>query len=113
MVRSGHHVSASAWVQLLRLAHALSITVGGTSKLIDRVAAAGWCARTPNPADGRSSGLTLTNAGRRRLAAARLSFEDELESWLGAAVPPEELVAFAATIRAMRRHLANERDGAR
>lgn len=90
------------------IARALSITVGGTSKLIDRIQAAGWCARTPNPADARSSVLTLTNAGRRRLAAARLSFERELECWFGAAAPPEELTAFAATIRAVRRHLSDD-----
>lgn len=90
------------------IAHALSITLGGTSKLIDRIQAAGWCTRTPNPADARSSLLTLTRAGRRRFAAARLSFEHELECRLGAAVPPEELTAFAATIRAVRCHLSDE-----
>ncbi|MEQ8717902.1 MAG: hypothetical protein RIE08_09860 [Acidimicrobiales bacterium] len=52
--------------------------------------------------------LKLTRAGRRRLAAARLSFEHELECRLGAAVPPEELAAFAATLRAVRHHLADE-----
>lgn len=95
------------------VARALSITVGGTSKLVDRIEAAGWCARTPNPSDARSSVLTLTDAGRRRLAAARLSFEDELERGLGAAVPPTELTALAATVRTVRRHFANEQERAR
>jgi len=89
------------------IAEALSITVGGTSKLVDRIEQAGWCRRAPNPRDARSSVLALTRAGRRRLDAARGSFEDELEILLGTALPPERLAAFASTMRDVRRHIAD------
>ena len=92
------------------IARALSITVGGTSKLIDRIERAGWCTRAPNPDDARSSVLALTGAGRRLLDAAHVSFEDELRMRLGAAVPPDRLAAFASTVGAVREHLAAGED---
>src|SRR6266481_2510170 len=45
----------------------LSITVGGTSKLVDRIEAAGLCRRRANPDDRRSQLIELTPAGRRAL----------------------------------------------
>lgn len=92
------------------IAQALSITVGGTSKLVDRIEDAGWCTRAPNPTDARSSVVALTRAGRRLLGAAEGSFDDELRVCLAAAVPPEELAGFAATVRDLRRHLADRQE---
>ena len=90
------------------IAQALSITVGGTSKLVDRIQHAGWCGRAPNPEDARSSVVALTAAGRRVLGAARGSFDEELEARLGAAVSPEQLALVASTVRELRQHLANQ-----
>lgn len=92
------------------VSEALSITVGGASKLVDRIAAAGLCERRPNPADARSSVLVLTPAGRRRLARAQGTFDDELERCVGAAVDHERLTAFTATLRDLRRHLADREE---
>jgi DNA-binding MarR family transcriptional regulator len=92
--------------RIVDIAQALSITVGGTSKLVDRIEQAGLCSRAPNPDDARSSLLGLTRAGRRRLGAARRSFEDELEARLGAALPAERLDSFASIVRDLRRHIA-------
>ena len=92
------------------IAETLSITVGGTSKLVDRIERAGLCSRAPNPDDARSSVLALTRAGRRVLLAARGSFDEELEARLGAAVSPEQLALVASTVRAVRRHLANHKE---
>ncbi len=61
------------------IANALSITVGGTSKLVDRIEAAGHCRRHANPDDRRSSIIELTPAGRRLLAKATKAFERELQ----------------------------------
>ena len=94
------------------IAQALSITVGGASKLVDRIERAGWCGRAPNPEDGRSSVVALTRAGRRVLHAARGSF-DELAARLGAAVLPEQLALVASTVRDVRQHLANQQGKAR
>lgn len=88
------------------IAQALSITVGGTSKLVDRIERAGWCGREPNPGDARSSFVDLTPAGRRLLRDAQVSLEDELESCLGGALRPEQLVSLASSVHNVRQHLA-------
>lgn len=65
------------------IARELSITVGGTSKLVDRIEASGYCVRRPNPDDLRSSIIALTSAGRRMLADATVAFEEELDLRVG------------------------------
>ena len=84
------------------IASELGITTGGTSKLVDRIEAAGFCRRLPNPEDRRSSLLVLTPQGRRLLAAAGKAFDDELQRRLGAAVPERTLRQFAATLARLR-----------
>ena len=80
----------------------LGITTGGTSKLVDRIEASGYCRRLPNPDDRRSSLLELTPEGRRLLAGAGVAFDDELQRWLGAAVPERTLRQFASTLGRLR-----------
>jgi len=84
------------------IAAELGITTGGTSKLIDRIEARGYCRRLPNPADRRSSLLELTPEGRRILAEAGVAFDQELQRWLGAALPERTLRQFAATLSRLR-----------
>ena len=84
------------------IASELGITTGGTSKLIDRIEANGYCRRLPNPADRRSSLLELTPEGQRLLAAARVAFDEELQRLLGRAVPERTLRQFAATLTRLR-----------
>jgi DNA-binding MarR family transcriptional regulator len=84
------------------IASELGITTGGTSKLVDRIEAAGLCRRLPNPEDRRSSLLELTPEGRRLLTAAGEAFDDELQRRLGAAVPERTLRQFAATLARIR-----------
>jgi DNA-binding MarR family transcriptional regulator len=84
------------------IARELGITTGGTSKLVDRIEASGYCRRLPNPADRRSSLLELTPEGQRMLAKAGVAFDEELERLLGAAVPERTLRQFAATLTRLR-----------
>jgi DNA-binding MarR family transcriptional regulator len=84
------------------IARELGITVGGTSKLVDRIEANGYCRRLPNPADRRSSLLELTEDGRWLLGQARVVFDDELERWFGSAVPEPTLRQFASTLSRLR-----------
>ena len=84
------------------IATELGITTGGTSKLVDRIEANGCCRRLPNPDDRRSSLLELTPEGRGVLAAAGAAFDDELQRWLGSAVPERSLRQFAATLARLR-----------
>jgi MarR family transcriptional regulator, organic hydroperoxide resistance regulator len=84
------------------IASELGITTGGTSKLVDRIEANGYCRRLPNPADRRSSLLELTPAGQRLFAEAGGAFDDELQRWLAAVVPERTLRQFAATLTRLR-----------
>jgi len=84
------------------IARELGITTGGTSKLVDRIEASGYCRRLPNPADRRSSLLELTPEGRRLFAEAGVAFDDELERRLGAAVPERTLRQFGTTLSRLR-----------
>jgi MarR family transcriptional regulator, organic hydroperoxide resistance regulator len=84
------------------IATELGITTGGTSKLVDRIEANGYCRRLPNPADRRSSLLELTPAGRKIFAEAGAAFDDELQRWLGSALPERALRQFAGTLTRLR-----------
>ena len=84
------------------IATELKITPGGASKLVDRIEASGYCRRRPNPDDRRSSLLELTPEGGRMLAAAGVVFDEELDRWLGSALPERTLRQFAATLTRLR-----------
>jgi DNA-binding MarR family transcriptional regulator len=72
------------------LARSLRVTVGGTSKLVDRIERAGLIAREPDPDDRRASRVVLTTAGKRKLTAAVKTYEAEVGSILGGVLRPEE-----------------------
>jgi DNA-binding MarR family transcriptional regulator len=84
------------------IATELVITIGGTSKLIDRIEASGHCRRRPNPDDGRSSIIELTPSGRRLLAKASLALQDELTARMGVVLSPRVLQQFAASLTKLR-----------
>jgi DNA-binding MarR family transcriptional regulator len=72
------------------LALALRITVGGASKLVDRIERAGLIAREPDPDDRRASRVVLTVAGKRKLTAAVKTYEAEAGGILSGVLSPEE-----------------------
>jgi DNA-binding MarR family transcriptional regulator len=84
------------------IAGELSITVGGTSKIVDRIEAARLCARRANPGDRRSSIIELTPAGKRLLTTATASFDDELRRLLGSALSDHGLAQLTETITRLR-----------
>lgn len=84
------------------IASEISITVGGASKIVDRIEADGLCARRANPGDRRSSIIELTPAGTQMLAKATVSLEDELRRQLGACASDRALVQFTKTITELR-----------
>jgi DNA-binding MarR family transcriptional regulator len=77
------------------LAGDLGITVGATSKLVDRLEQDGSARRQPNPDDRRSSLISLTPEGERLHAAASATFEAALR----ASLPTEEVNLPALTVR--------------
>jgi len=84
------------------IAAELSITVGGTSKIVDRIEAAGLCARRANPSDRRSSIIELTPAGKRLASRAAATVDDELRRRIGAAMPERSLAQFTRSLIKLR-----------
>jgi DNA-binding MarR family transcriptional regulator len=83
----------------------LSVTVGGTSKLVDRLEESGFCARTPHPDDRRSSLISLTGDAQGVLDRGNVVLESILQSTLTAHLADDE-------IRTLRKHLRKlRRDG--
>ncbi|MDQ0823877.1 DNA-binding MarR family transcriptional regulator [Arthrobacter sp. B2I5] len=94
------------------VASALAITVGGTSKLIDRIEKAGHCRRRNNPLDRRSSLIELTADGRMLLERARKTVEAELTLRLNPVLSQEntdELVDLLSRLRNASRLAAAEK----
>jgi DNA-binding MarR family transcriptional regulator len=84
------------------IARELSITVGGTSKAVDRIEKAGHCARRSDPGDRRSSIIELTPAGASLLATATAVVDSELETRLGSALSARALEQLSSTIAKLR-----------
>jgi DNA-binding MarR family transcriptional regulator len=87
------HVISRASERSMRVgdvARELRITVGGTSKLVDRMEQAGLIARERDPDDRRASRVALTTAGKRKLNAAVKSYEAEVAAILSGVLSPAE-----------------------
>jgi DNA-binding MarR family transcriptional regulator len=84
------------------IAAGLSITVGGTSKIVDRLEAAGYCARQANPNDRRSSIVTLTPAGKRLLPKITATVDSELQALLGRDLTERSLAQLTKTLKRLR-----------
>ncbi len=81
------------------IAQALTITVGAASKLADRVVAAGLARRELDADDRRASRLALTEAGRRGLAAASVTYDRALAARLDKTLSAEEQRALHALVK--------------
>jgi DNA-binding MarR family transcriptional regulator len=84
------------------IADDLVITIGGASKLVDRIEERGHCQRSPNPRDARSSIIGLTRSGRRLLAKASAVVDDELAIQFAGALSEPEWHQFATTLDRLR-----------
>lgn len=118
-LRTQHGVSAGLYQALVviddrprcrvaDLVTELAISVGAASKVVDRLEAAGWCRRTVNPDDRRSSWLSLTKAGKDLLAAAQPAFVEEIDRWLSRAFTTAQRAGFARSVGRLRRVLEEE-----
>ena len=90
------------------LAAALGVTVGGTSKIVDRLVAAGLLGREPAAADRRASRVVLTTAGRGCLAAASATYDAEMAAVLGAALSADQQHDMHSLIRRLLDSTAGE-----
>jgi DNA-binding MarR family transcriptional regulator len=85
---------------------ALSITVGGASKTVDRLERNGLVARRPHPSDRRSSVIVLTRAGTATHAKAQRLIATELEARLGGVLSDRVLDQLHRAIAKLRAALA-------
>ena len=65
-------------------------SVGATSKLVDRIEAAGLIRRELDTDDRRASRVALTEAGRQRLAEASTTYTAELATVLDTTLSADE-----------------------
>lgn len=82
--------AADGTLRIGDVGRALRITQGATSKLIDRVEAAGLLRREADSDDRRASRIALTERGRQVLAAASITYEAELAAMLDATLSADE-----------------------
>lgn len=122
-LRAGHGIVTSQFefLRYLRdhpgsrvadLAAEFAVGIGATSKGADRLERHGWVLREPNPADRRSSLLSLTDAGARLVHAADGTFAATLAELIGAALDPAEVTAAAQALAKLRSTLETAQIGA-
>jgi MarR family transcriptional regulator, multiple antibiotic resistance protein MarR len=90
------------------LSRDIGITVGAASKLMDRLERDGLAARSPNPANRRSSLIALTAAGQTSLATATEVFG----SAVARAVGDEDVEILSAALRRLQTRLNESGAGA-
>jgi len=101
-------IAARGTARVYDLAHDIAITVGATSKAVDRLESAGRCRRTANPNDRRSSLVELTPEGQRVLAAAAPTVEAELNTWVGSVLPAANLEQLATMLSMLRQRAESD-----
>jgi len=84
------------------LADDLSITVGGASKLADRLERGGYLTRQSNPDDRRSSVLELTSSGIAARKRAKQLIGAELTTRIDSRLTAAERHAFGSALRTLR-----------
>jgi MarR family multiple antibiotic resistance transcriptional regulator len=85
--------------------------IGGISKGVDRLEARGWAVRLPNPADGRSSLISLTPDGAALVAEAEATFREHLRALIAPSLDAEAVAATAAALATLRSELERARVG--
>lgn len=85
--------------------------LGAISKGIDRLQFRGWVTRDPNPADGRSSLISLTSMGSQLVTQAEATFTDFLDEILSPALSHEEIMSAGRILAELRSNLERSRIG--
>lgn len=82
----------------------MSITVGATSKVVDRLERDGLAGRSAHPTDRRSSLVSLTPRGAQALRAADVAAERHLRGVLGATMTDAAVEGLLAQLTSLRAH---------
>jgi DNA-binding MarR family transcriptional regulator len=87
---------------MTQLASEVSITSGGITRLVDRIAEAGFVERQDCPSDRRSVHVALTPAGRTKMEEAVAVHVDGLDRHLLAPLADEDRRALEQALRKLR-----------
>jgi DNA-binding MarR family transcriptional regulator len=88
------------------IAQSLTLSAGGTTKVIDRLEALGYVARSPDPADRRATVVEITPEGREAHARTRKVVDAELEAaWAKHMTESEAKVIVEVMRRVLDEHL--------
>jgi DNA-binding MarR family transcriptional regulator len=85
-----------------QLAAQVSLTTGGVTRLVDRIAEVGYVERQSCPSDRRSVYVALTAAGTEKLQEATAAHLEDLERHLLEPLDAEERAALAGALRKLR-----------
>ena len=99
---------AAGSVRVQDISDELSITVGASSKLVDRLERDGLARRESNPEDRRSSIVVLTEAGRLARSAAAAATEDHLRALLAPLYSPARAADLASELGSLRARVLEE-----
>ena len=88
--------------RVLDVSRTISITVGAASKAVDRLEDQGWCRREVDPADRRSSVLSLTADGSAAVDRATPVFDAATRDTLGALLTEPDLDRLAHILQTLR-----------
>jgi DNA-binding MarR family transcriptional regulator len=102
MVRIGR--TPEGFLTMSGLANEVSLTSGGITRLVDRIAAAGYVERRNCPTDRRSIFVSLTPTGVEMLERASRAHLEGLERHLLGPLEPAERAALEAGLRKLRDH---------
>lgn len=92
-------------LRMTQLAHDMTMSTSGLTRLIDRVEAEGLVRRESCPEDRRGLHAVLTDEGRAVLAEATPCHLTDLERYLAGAFEPEELRQLVDLLRKLRDHV--------
>lgn len=90
----------------------LALTVGGTSKLVDRIEASGYCVRGPNPNDRRSSLIALTDSAESLIERGEAAIESALREAFGSRLSADEVQSLGTLLSRLGRDNASTGAGA-
>ena len=87
-------------LRITDLAEREAVTQPAMTGLVQRLEQAGHVARSPDPADGRASLISITTAGVAALGARRAEQDARIAAWL-ATLPPEQLATVESALPAL------------
>ena len=103
-------VSDTPGCRVQDLVETLHITVGGASKVVDRLVAAGHVVRSANPDDRRSSVLSVTAPGMQLLDEARPDIDEILEMRLSRPLSRAGLAGLDRSLQAVQQAFADHQE---